>query len=256
MSSTRHLFLALAVAATAACDATTAPGGTRVGLSFAGARPAGAAAGFRLAQASLEGDSLVIVDGTDTLVITNAEVVAREIELRRVGVSCDTTGSDDDCEYFSLDARLVDVPLAPGTSQAITVEVPAGTYSSVRMKVHKVSDDAGDAAFLAANPTWPARQSLRVTGRFNGTPFTFLSDVNFRAEAPLTPNLVVDAATTTDLTVRIDLASWFRVGGTGALIDPATAGKGGANQNEVESNIKNSVRAFEDKDRDGDEHDG
>jgi catechol 2,3-dioxygenase-like lactoylglutathione lyase family enzyme len=74
------------------------------------------------------GDSLVVSDGTNTLIITRAEVVARETELRRAGVvSCDSTGSDDDCEYFSTNARLITLPLASGVSQSIGVEVPAGT---------------------------------------------------------------------------------------------------------------------------------
>jgi len=37
------------------------------------------------------------------------------------------------------------------------------------------------------------------------------------------------------------------------LIDPATANKGGANENLVKENIKRSMKAFEDKDRDGNE---
>ena len=259
MSTKRFLSLCALAVATAACDSATAPGAKSVSLSFAGARPAGVAAGFRSSatMANAVGDSLMVTAGSDTLVITRVEVVAREIELRRAGVSgCDSTLSSDSCEYFSASARLVVLPLTDVASQVLEVDVAAGTYSSMRMKVHKVSDDAGDAAFLVANPNWPTGESIRVTGFYNGTPFTYLSDVNFHAEESLSPPLVVDGATPTNLTVRIDIASWFRNGAAGPLINPATAGSGGGNKSTVENNIQNSVRAFEDRDRDGDERDG
>lgn len=257
MFNKRILFGCMLALTTAACDSTTAPGGNRVGLSFSGVRPSGVAAGFSAVMANAVGDSLSITDGTNTLVITRVEVVAREIELRRAGVaSCDSSASTDDCEYFSANARLVVLPLSPAVTQVLTLDAPAGTYSSLRMKVHKVSDDVGDAAFLSANPTWPARQSIRVSGFYNGAAFTYLSDVNFHTEEDLTPNLVVDAAAATNLTVRIDLTVWFRDGANGPLIDPTTAGSGGGNKSLVENNIKNSVKAFEDDDRDGDERDG
>lgn len=242
---------------TAACDSATSPNVSRVGLSFSGVRPAGVAAGFMATAANAIGDSLSVTDGANTLVITRVELVAREIELRRVGVtSCDSTAQTDDCESFSTSAQLVLLPLSQATTQVLTVDVPSGTYSSMRLKVHKVSDDVGDAAFLVANPTWPARQSIRVTGFYNGAAFTYLSDVNFSAEEALVPNLVVGATTATNLTVRVDLTGWFRNGVTGPLIDPATAGSGGGNKSLVENNIKNSVKVFEDNDRDGDERDG
>lgn len=257
MFNKRFLAGCMLLATTAACDNATAPSGSRVGLSFSGARPSGVTAGFLASTANAVGDSLSVTDGVNTLIITRVEVVAREIELRRVGVSaCDSTASDDDCESFSTNARLVVLPLSQSTTQAFTVDVTPGTYSSVRMKVHKVSDDVGDAAFLAANPTWPSRQSVRVTGFYNGAAFTYLSDVNFHAEEDLVPNLVIDATTATNLTVRIDLTVWFRNGATGPLIDPATAGSSGGNKSVVENNIKNSVKVFEDRDRDGDERDG
>jgi hypothetical protein len=52
----------------------------------------------------------------------------------------------------------------------------------------------------------------------------------------------------------VDVSTWFR-SATGALIDPATANKGGLNESEVTENIKDSFKAFEDEDRDGDELD-
>lgn len=257
MLAKRILISCTLLVATVACDGATAPDSGGVGLSFSGARPAGLAAGASALMANAVGDSLTVTDGTNTLVITRVEVVAREIELRRAGIaSCDSSASTDDCEYFSTSARLVTLPLAPGATQVLSVDAPAGTYSSVRVKVHKVSDDPGDLSFLAANPTWPEDQSIRVSGFYNGVAFTFLSDVNFDAEEELQPALVVDGTTATNLTIRLDLTLWFRNGTSGSLINPATAGESGPNKSLVENNIQNSVRIFEDDDLDGDERDG
>jgi hypothetical protein len=43
---------------------------------------------------------------------------------------------------------------------------------------------------------------------------------------------------------------WFRDAG-GSLVDPSTANKGAANENLVKDNIRDSIDAFEDADRDG-----
>ena len=76
-------------------------------------------------------------------------------------------------------------------------------------------------------------------------------------ELMLVPPLVItdtpDApATTTNVTIRVDLAAWF-VDADGALIDPATANKGEPNEGLVEDNIDNSMEAFEDEDEDGED---
>jgi len=73
----------------------------------------------------------------------------------------------------------------------------------------------------------------------------------------IVPPLVVDASgSSTNLTIRLDVSTWFRVGGTGTVIDPSTANPGGANEGAVKDNIKHSVKAFRDENHDGDEHNG
>jgi hypothetical protein len=52
----------------------------------------------------------------------------------------------------------------------------------------------------------------------------------------------------------MDITTWFLNGGSGALVDPGTANPGGANENLVKNNIKNSIKAF--RDRDDDERNG
>jgi hypothetical protein len=127
-----------------------------------------------------QADSFVLLVGTDRLVITSAEVVMRKIELKRAGVSmaCDSVPNEHSCEEFTIGAMLVNLPLAAGAEQAISVPVDSGTYTKVEFKIHKPGSDSVDQAFFTLNPTWPANTSIRVTGTFNGTPFTYTSSLD------------------------------------------------------------------------------
>ena len=256
--------LGLAVALAGACSDSTAPSARQVSLSFSGARPAGVAPSAGLAASAggssllmAPGDSLVLTDGTNTLIITKVQVLLREIELKRAnGVDCDSTSNADACEEFEIGARLVTVPLLQAAQTAIAVDIDSGTYSEIEFDIHKLGGDAVDNAFAAANPTWPANTSIRVTGFYNGAPFTFITDLDAEQEIQFVPPLVVGGATSAaNVTMRFDLSLWFRNGTTGPLISPATANQGGANKSLVDNNIKNSIKAFEDDDRDGDERD-
>jgi hypothetical protein len=208
----------------------------------------------------------------NTLTFEKVEMVLREIELKRADrdVVCgeDDRNSDDDsnddssdsssaddCEELEFGPVLVDLPLGGGAAQVFTVEVAAGTYDELEFEIHKPEDDgdADDAAFLAAHPDF-RRISIRVTGSYNGTPFTYTTDLSEEQERALVPPLSLSTATTTDLTLLIDVNTWFRTA-AGTLLDPASANEGGPNESLVENNIENSIDAFEDDDRDGDDDD-
>lgn len=226
-----------------------------------------------------------LADGGNVLVIDTAQLVIRDIKLHLVedDLRCsddddddddrnrgddstrsgdgirvshssddDDDGDDDDCDEIRVGPFLLDLPLGPGAARQFTVEVPAGSYREVDFKVHTPSDDS-DAAFLAAHPEFRGR-SVRVVGSWNGTPFTFTSDANASQESEFNPPLVAGEGTGTDLTLFVDLSTWFRV--NGALVDPALANGDGPLADAVEDNIRASIRAFEDGDRDGcDDHD-
>lgn len=128
-----------------------------------------------------------------------------------------------------------------------------GTYNEFEFKIHKPEDDDSNAAFLAAHPDFDG-VSIRVTGTWNGTAFTYTSDLDAEQETALVPPLVVTETGTADFTLFIDIGTWFRFG-DGSLIDPSSANKGGANEGTVKSNIENSFQSFEDEDHDGsDDH--
>jgi len=251
---------ALAAAGLAACsDTGTNPlvgSGQTMSLSFSGRRPAGVSGAMAVENAL--GDTLVIGSGSDTLRLTSVEIVLRKIELERAGVSvnCDSVADEHACEEFTIGPQLVSIPLGPGVATAIEVAVDSGSYKKVQFKIHKPGGDSLDVVFKAAHPDF-ASISIRVRGTFNGTPFTYTSSLDQEQEYSFVPPLVVDASgSATNLTIRVDVSTWFRAGGTGALISPTTANVGGANEGTVKENIKNSFKAFRDHNRDGDERDG
>lgn len=251
MMARRLLLLTALGAALAACSDPTQfelKGG--VAVSFATRDPGVAPSPpFALSSAAMLDDT--IVSGIDTLIVTRARIVLREIELKRTETpDCDVEPEPVGCEEIEVGPVLVDLPLDQGAEQRFFVELPAGTYSRIDFELHKPDDDDPvDMVFIAANPEF-ADQSIRVEGTFNGAPFSFASDVNVEQELTLTPPLTVTEMGPVNVTVRVELNTWFRTA-TGTLVDPATANKGGQNESLVTENIKQSLEAFEDDDRDG-----
>jgi hypothetical protein len=200
---------------------------------------------------------MVVSAGNDTLLITDAAIVLKKIELEGRSAMCDEDGDGDidekrdGCEELRAGPMLVSLPLAPGAVPAVTVPVAAGTYGAVEFRIHVPNGgDAADQAFRAAHPDF-ANASIRVVGTFNGQPFVFVSSRSAKEEIDLDPPLLIAAGTTTaTLTLHIDLSAWFRTR-SGALIPPATANAGGPNEDIVNDNIRGSMRAFKDRDLDG-----
>ena len=201
------------------------------------------------------GDSTLIVLGNDSVIIRSAQLVIRKVELKRSDVAaCDAIEGNGDCEEFEAGATLVSLPLGSAViAQQVSVAVPPGTFNALEFEIHKPSSSE-DAAFIAANPDF-ANISIRVTGMFSqaGTrsTFTFTSDVNQSEESSLVPPVTVQEGQGLNVTLRADLSGWFLNGAKTALVDPASANKGGANESVVANNIQNSFKAFEDDNHDG-----
>jgi hypothetical protein len=246
---TARLAGAISVAfALAACTGESAgPGNSNSQVSFNVATHATAVSGGPMAAAP---DSIAL--GNDTLVLTQVELVLRDVEFRRQNHDvCDSVqGEHDSCEEFQAGPVLVDLPLGPGAMQQFQVTADSGTYDRIELKLHKPEDDGDEAdlGFIAAHPDF-ANISIRVTGTFNGTPFTFTSDLNAHQEFAINPPLVVNGQTDVSVTLMVDVSGWFVNGSS--LIDPATAGKGDPFENQVKNNIESSFDAFHDDNHDG-----
>ena len=252
------LTLAAAVVVAACSDATG-----RVALSV-GSRPAatvGPSAPFSAMfvgaapTVTTSGANLKISLGSDSIIVSSAALVLRKVELKKASVaSCDAVPGTDDCEEFETGATLVSLPLGSAPTDAVvTISAPAGTYDAVEYEIHKPSSTE-DAAFVAANPTFDG-VSIRVAGTYYqgtsaGTAFTFTSDVDQSVESSLVPPKSVTDGATLDITLRVDISSWFVNQGGTLLIDPNSANKGQPNESIVANNIQNSFKAFEDANHD------
>ncbi len=242
--------LTLALGGAACSDGAGPADQAQVSLSFTTSRTGAAPApGF---SASVMADTLT--DGQNDLIITRAEVVLREIELKKIeAVSCDSTVSHDACEEFETGPMLLDLPLNGQVENTVTIVPDPATYDELEFDLHKVSnDDPEDAAFRAAHPHMIGK-SIRVEGTYNGRSFVFETDLDVEQEFDLFPPITVDGLfTSTNVTVLLDLSKWF-VDLSGNLVDPQSGNKGGTNESLIKENIKQSVEAFEDHDGDGDE---
>lgn len=245
-----HLLTALALSSFgAACSDSTSPGTETASVSLSFFVPQAPPA-----QVLFDGPQGAITqgDGLNTLTLTRVAMVVREIELHREFAVCDDSflGDSDECEEFETGPFLAELPLDGTMTTAFSVVVPDGTYDQVDFTIHKPSDDLRDVEFLLANPDFDG-VSIRVEGTYNGEPFLFLQDLNEEQEIALLPPVTVDATTDAiNVTLAIDVSNWF-VNQDGTLIDPVTANVGNDLEGVVEENIKLSIDAFEDDDRDG-----
>lgn len=246
----RTIFSLFAVAFLAACGGSTGPG-SQVSLSFSG--------GASVSSPNLELFSAAppLSDNAgNTLTITKAEIVLRRIKLRRQEVvNCDVDPEPEGCEEFVVGSQLISLPVDGTVKKTITVEIDPGTYNEIEFEVHKVSnDDPEDADFRTDHPDLVGL-SIRVEGFFNGSAdkSTYTTDLNEKQEIVLTGAdvlVITDNGATGNVTIVLNLNEWFR-DAQGNLIDPASANKGGDNENLVKDNIKASIDAFRDDDSDG-----
>jgi len=250
------------VALLAACsaDGAAGPNAHQVSLSFTTAA--------RLSPAMLNGltsGSLTQTVGSNTLVITKAQIVLKRIELTTSSttdctadntmVSGDMSGGTGgpsghpECDEVRADPAVVDLPVDGSVTTSAVATVAAGTYSAFEARIHAVrGTDTVSTNFLTANPTF-AGVSVHVEGTYNGTNFTYDGRSTGMIELAFSPPVTVTTGGI-NITVNADLSTWF-VDGSGNLIDPSTAGSGGANEMLVGHNIHESFEAFEDDHHDG-----
>ena len=240
----------LALVASACSDAGGPSTSGQLSFNLATQASASAAAG---ASASISGTPETFTDGTNTLVLSQVELVMRRIELHRAGAAACADITNDNCQELELGPILADLPLGTaGAARTFSVQIAPGTYDKLELKI-RVPSSGSDAGFRQANPGFE-NASVRVTGTYNGTAFVYMSDLEAEMEFGLDPALTASESAATDLTLRVDLDQWFR-DQAGALIDPATANSGQPNETLVEQSIGSSLDVFEDDDRDGvDDH--
>ncbi len=249
--TTPRMGLLALIAGLAACSSSE-PNSNPV-VSFNLATRSAAPAMAAIARPSFE----IYTLGATTIDFTSVRVAFSEIELERLGstVECDiATIDDDDCEEIELAPRILDLPLAPGASRSISVAVAPGTYDEIEFRVEKLGDESDEAALVAANPEFDG-VSVRVEGTYDDgsgpVPFVFTNDLDVEQELDLATPITVDATGAAELTLFVDIGTWFLNQAGDGYVDPAQANKGGQYESDVKESIKQSFEAFEDDDHDG-----
>jgi hypothetical protein len=194
-----------------------------------------------------QGDSAVVALGRDSIIVRNVRLVLKEIQLAPAGSGeCDPEEEEEECALLAAGPVLLGLPLGDSTQPMLAVQAPADTYIVFHFAIYTPTRNQ-DSAFLAAHPD-VAGSSIRVEGSFvqagKRRPFVYASDFNEQQETALQPPLTVPPGATAQLTLRMDIATWFLDAHKDALIDPASANPGGPNEHLVEDNIRTSVAAF------------
>jgi hypothetical protein len=252
------LFVASMIAACSSDTLTTptAPGAVTFSIATRASSPASLSLSSASSDVASAPTSLIVTSGNDTLQLDSVNVVFARVVLHRASdTACGDDGHDDaadqDCAELKDGPILVSLPLSAGAQTLFNVSAPVGTYTGMKLRTHKPNRaDSGPntQAFLAQHPEYENR-SIRVVGKFRGTPFVWQGDPEAQLEQSFVPSLTVADASGLNLTARIDVASWFTAPG-GALLDPRTT-----SYPQIADNIKLSFKAFEDKNHTGsDDH--
>jgi hypothetical protein len=273
MTSNRFSSAVLAVAAALALGACGGSGGDRARVTVS-ARANPPAAGAAKASPT----TLAVAGGVS---IDSVKFVLREIELERhvagapgapaAGGSADDDGTpdqgrgdvpvakdgaDDGSSSSSGEVEvstgpfLVDLSasdLADGRIvEQFVLSVAEGTYDKLKFRIHHLEDRQ-----TVGDPDFDSRDaSIVVKGKLgDGSDFTFRSRLNDDQERRGT--FVVGGATPSNITLTIDPSGWF-VDAGGAALDPTSE----ADRQAIEENIRSSIDAFDDHDRDGDDDHG
>ena len=197
--------------------------------------------------ATATGQQAQPLDLGNGIILTRVRVVLSEVKLE--GTASTDAGTGDEVEFKSAPV-LLDLSgpsLDNGTTQQITLaDVKPGTYREIKFKIHKpsvsdtgVSADAGLAAMAGQG------FSIVVNGTIDGAQFTFNSAVDAQQQAEGTFNF---SDGNHALTLNLDATTWFVGTGTSRL-DPRNPS--GTVRSQIENNIQNSFKAFQDDDHNG-----
>jgi hypothetical protein len=207
--------------ALAACSDSTAPTGSGVAIRLSAAVTSGDGV-----TALQQNGSASITGMNGTLQLDSLLVIVERFRLQRTDHDADC--ANDTCEWFSMPARLLSLPLDGTGVIAVQEEVSPGTYRRLRFEIDDLDDDSPAeqlllAAIRAQFPAWPKDASLLAIGTFTptgGTPLAFRTfiEADVRIDLTLSPPAIVDRVGT--ITVSLDLVTFFRTG-SGQILDLA-----------------------------------
>jgi hypothetical protein len=199
-----------------------------------------------------EPGQLIVTAGPDEIVMDEVQLVLRKVRLDGAPTaSCpEDAEGDSRCAELRLGPALFDLPLGEGAEPIFSAAVPVGTYSGIKFQIHRPTNANEDADFVADHPEFEDI-SIRVLGSYNGTPFTFASDLTEVEDVVFAEPVEIGADGEVHVTLHVDVTGWFASEDGTGLVNPSEANDGGPFESLVERQIRESFRAFRDADLDG-----
>jgi len=181
-----------------------------------------------------------INSAVDTVIITEAKFRFSEIEFE--------SATDDDSTDIEQGPLVLSLNLNGGLTEIGIADVPAGFYEELEFEIDARDEDdvlVNDPDFEGDNGQ---NYSLVISGTINGQPFTFRSEKDFEVEVEFEPAFEVSDEQQVNITLNFDTSLWF-LDQNGNALNPTDS-------NDIlliESNIENSIEAFEDDNEDGED---
>ncbi|MEQ9280262.1 MAG: hypothetical protein RLN83_12230 [Balneola sp.] len=177
----------------------------------------------------------------DTVIISEAKFRFSEIEFE--------SATDNDSTDIEQGPLVLSLNLNGGLTEVGIADVPAGFYEELEFEIEARDEDdnvmVNDPDFEGENGQ---NYSMVISGTINGEPFTFKSEKDFEVELEFEPAFEVNDEEQVRITLNFDTSLWF-LDQDGNALYPTDSN----NTLLIESNIENSIEAFEDDDEDGED---
>jgi|TARA_R110001599_G_scaffold184627_3_gene378439 hypothetical protein len=177
----------------------------------------------------------------DTVIISEAKFRFSEIEFE--------SATDNDSTDIEQGPLVLSLNLNGGLTEVGIADVPAGFYEELEFEIEARDEDdnvmVNDPDFEGENGQ---NYSMVISGTINGEPFTFKSVKDFEVELEFEPAFEVNDEEQVRITLNFDTSLWF-LDQDGNALYPTDSN----NTLLIESNIENSIEAFEDDDEDGED---
>lgn len=177
-----------------------------------------------------------VLDNPAVLVITEAKALITELELE--------TEPSSVSQHIRITPFVINFNMSGTVVQSASGNIPAGSYSKMKFKIHKPEDTEPipDPEFRTGT-SGNQRYSFIIKGTYNGTSFVFRSRRSTDLIINLTGNMNLQQ-TAKNITVIVNPLVWFNNGS----LNPADPN----NEDAIDDNLKNAfIKAFVDDNKDG-----
>ncbi len=180
-----------------------------------------------------------IGDAQNELRLDTVKILIKDIKLN-------VANNNQDSTNFKVGPFVLFLNLTSSVNYISTALIPAGDYDKVKFEIHKLNDNETipDPDFADDN----GRYSVIVKGSYLGNYFVYKSTKSAHQILHFPNNLPVTSILT-NITLVVKPYIWFIK--DGVYLDPRLSVNYNDIDNNISTNIKNNLKAFQDRDRNG-----